>query len=63
MRVRIDGCEVTLRRACFYKTNVDKSDLDKHKVRLDWKTGIAVGGLGCCTYNVQLCLNPVDLYL
>ena len=32
----------TLETACFYKTNVDKADLNKHKVRLDWKTGIAV---------------------
>ena len=29
-------------RACFYKTDVDKEDLANHKVRLDWKTGIAV---------------------
>ena len=29
-------------KACFYKTNVDKEDLKNHKVRLDWKTGVAV---------------------
>ena len=28
--------------ACFYKTNVEPEDLSRHKVRLDWKTGIAV---------------------
>lgn len=32
----------SLTAACFYKTNVDKADLAKHKVRLDWKTGVAV---------------------
>jgi len=29
-------------KACFYKTNVAKDDLANHRVRLDWKTGIAV---------------------
>lgn len=38
----------TLEAACFYKTNVDKADLNKHKVRLDWKTGIAVRGCFVC---------------
>ena len=29
--------------ACFYKTSVtDKADLKNHRVRLDWKTGVAV---------------------
>ena len=28
-------------KACFYKTNVQKDDLVKHKVRLDWKSGVA----------------------
>merc|ERR1712205_196961 len=29
-------------KACFYKTDVAKDDLKNHKVRLDWKTGVAV---------------------
>ena len=29
-------------KACFYKTDVEKEDLKNHKVRLDWKTGVAV---------------------
>merc|ERR1712205_5717 len=29
-------------KACFYKTDVEKDDLKNHKVRLDWKTGVAV---------------------
>ena len=30
-------------KACFYKTTVDDpADLKHHKVRLDWKTGVAV---------------------
>ena len=29
-------------KACFYKTGVDAKDLKNHKVRLDWKTGVAV---------------------
>ena len=28
-------------KACFYKTDTAKEDLNKHKVRLDWKSGIA----------------------